>query len=701
MARPPAKKEKPVATASSAPVTMISDNWLGLICAMLALLLYANTVGHDYTVDDGTVIKNNKITVGGIKSIPTIFTSGYRKGFWDRKEGLYRPISVAMYAIEWQLAPDQPWLGHLINIILYILTAWLLFKFLRTLLHAHHPLIPFLITLLYIAHPLHTEVVANIKSRDEILCFLFAILSMQQLLNWINRGSIKNLFFAAGFYMLALFSKESAITLIAVFPLLTWYFSKEAISHLPASIFTFLITGVTFIAIRYAVIGTISGNYELQLINNTLVGTQDSLIRFGTAMLIMGKYLYLLFIPVTLVFDYSYNTIPLTSLFSPESLFSLLIYIALAWIAIKGFKDKRPYSFGILFFAITVSLVSNILFLIEATMAERFLYMPSLGFFIAEVTGADSLFTKRQAIKGSVFKQLTTTPSYFIFTVAILLFSIRTVARNIQWKNNLTLLAADVKSSPNSARIRYAYGSAILVEQALIEKDENKKQELLRSSIAELEKGVSIIEDYSDAWYHLGIAYKEANDPANAIRCLEKSRSYKPFKDAEAYVAVGLAYGMANQYEKAITELRTAVQMDSTSSEAYNNLGLYYSEAGNFQESVRALANAIRLNPEFSKAYYNLGNAYAKTGDYKTAIEKYKISISLNNTYGDAYNNIGNCYATMKVPDSARVYYEKAVAVDPSNVKAVINIGVIRIQMGDTVGAKVWFDKARALGASI
>ncbi len=696
----PAKKKTPP-PVSITPVKILADKWYGLICAILAFLLYANTLGHDYTVDDGTVIQNNKITKKGISALPEIFTSSYRAGYWDRKEGLYRPLSVAMFAVEYEIAPGKPWLGHVVNVLLYILTAWFLFHFLRKLLRNQHPVIPFIITLLYIAHPLHTEVVANIKSRDEILCFLFAVLSMSAVLTWIQTERKSSLISGVLLYFMALLSKESAITLIPVFPLMVYFCSDKPVKFLSTTIFTFLATGMVFMAMRYAVIGVVTGNYELQLINNSIVAAKDFSERFGTAITILGKYLYLFVAPVTLVFDYSYNTIPISSVFSGKALLSIIIYIALIAAAINGFRDKKMYAFGILFFGITISLVSNLLFLIEATMAERFLYMPSLGLCIAVVMGAVSLSNKFKITEGSLVKILTGNTSLLIFSIAILVFSARTIARNTEWKDNLTLLSADVKSSPNSARIRYAYGSALLIEKALKEKDESKQQEILRESINQLEKGVSLIEDYADAWYHLGIAYKEVKDPVNAIRCFEKSRSYKPFKDAESYIAVGLAYGSANQYDKAIEDLNKAITLDPNSSEAYNNLGLYYNDKGNTNESLNALQKAINLKPDFSKAWYNMGNTYAKSGDYRTAITKYQKAISFDGTYGDAYNNIGNCYATMNQTDSARIFYEKAVAIDPSNVKAVINVGVIRNQMGDTAGARMWFEKARALGAAI
>nr|HMT28484.1 hypothetical protein [Bacteroidia bacterium] len=134
-----------------------------LVCAVIAFALYANTLGHNYTVDDGTVISNNKITKKGISAIPEIFTSSYRAGFWDRKEGLYRPLSVAMFAIEYEIAPENPAPGHWVNVILYALTAFLLMMTLASVFSEFSILFAFTATLLFVIHPLHTEVVANKK----------------------------------------------------------------------------------------------------------------------------------------------------------------------------------------------------------------------------------------------------------------------------------------------------------------------------------------------------------------------------------------------------------------------------------------------------------------------------------------------------------------------------------------------------------
>jgi hypothetical protein len=157
--------------------------------------LYLNTIGHDFTIDDGTVIGNNRFTKEGIAGLPDIFSEAYRAGFWEREEGLYRPLSVALFALEWEFFPDNPKPGHIINILLYALSAGLLCLVLFRLLKQQHPLIPLTAALLWTVHPLHTEVAANIKSGDELLAFLFGLSGLLLLLGIVIQTAWPILFF--------------------------------------------------------------------------------------------------------------------------------------------------------------------------------------------------------------------------------------------------------------------------------------------------------------------------------------------------------------------------------------------------------------------------------------------------------------------------------------------------------------------------
>jgi len=168
----------------------------GIIVFVSAFVIYSNTFKHDYVLDDYGVLKDNWIIKSGTKEIPLILKTTYRFGINHLTDGLYRPLPLVMYAIEWQISPDNPGLSHFVNVFCYALSCFLLFLFLKKLLKNHNAVFPFLISLLFSMHPIHAEVVANIKSRDEIMSFLFLMLTFILFLKYfekITNSASKNL----------------------------------------------------------------------------------------------------------------------------------------------------------------------------------------------------------------------------------------------------------------------------------------------------------------------------------------------------------------------------------------------------------------------------------------------------------------------------------------------------------------------------
>ena len=133
---------------------------LGLILTVLSFLLYSNTLSHEFALDDGSAITENWVTKKGAAGIPLLLTKHYRYGYWSSKGVLYRPVSMVMFAIEWGLSPDNPFLHHLINVLLYAGTSLLLFFTLAKIWSAYHLILPFAVSLLFLVHPVHVEVVA-------------------------------------------------------------------------------------------------------------------------------------------------------------------------------------------------------------------------------------------------------------------------------------------------------------------------------------------------------------------------------------------------------------------------------------------------------------------------------------------------------------------------------------------------------------
>ena len=192
---------------------MLFRSKLPLLLAVVSFLLYANTLGHGFVLDDYSLILENRITKMGTSAIPEIFQTGYRSGYFMKDDGLYRPLVKSMFATEWQWGGGSPVLFHWMNVLLYSLTGFVLYRMLFRLTKGN-VFVSFVASLLFICHPIHTEVVANIKSRDEILAFLFCVWSLDSFMNWAESSSKFSLLVSSCCFFLALLSKESAITLL-------------------------------------------------------------------------------------------------------------------------------------------------------------------------------------------------------------------------------------------------------------------------------------------------------------------------------------------------------------------------------------------------------------------------------------------------------------------------------------------------------
>ena len=140
-------------------------------------------------------------------------------------DGLYRPITRVMFAAEWEWGGGKPGLGHWMNVLLYALTGYVLYRLLNRL--TANTFLSFTASLIFIAHPIHTEVVANIKSRDEILSFLSCLFAMGSYMDYLVKKSWTGMIGSFALLFLALGSKESAITFIAVIPLMGWFFNRS------------------------------------------------------------------------------------------------------------------------------------------------------------------------------------------------------------------------------------------------------------------------------------------------------------------------------------------------------------------------------------------------------------------------------------------------------------------------------------------
>ncbi len=639
---------------------------LGLICAAFAFLLYSNTLNHEYAFDDYPTIYGNQLTMAGVESIPTLFKTAYWFGLDGKNDWLYRPLSMAMFALEWEIAPNTPALGHWINVLLYALTGFFLFKFLKDLFINNSTLLSFAVTLLWIAHPTHTEVVANIKSRDEILAFLFCILSMHQALKFIFNNNKPHLIFTAVFYFLALLSKETPITVLVILPLTLYVFTHSTFKKIVISLIPLCISAAVYLIIRGAVLTSQIGDPDIPLIDNTLVAATDFMHRQATAFYILGFYIKLLFFPSPLSSDYSYKAFDIVGFDNLVAIFSLLFYIAIAVYAILRIYKKDPVAYGVLFYLIVIALVSNVLFLTRSTAADRFLYMPSLGFCLVIVLLISRLI-KIDLSKKTDFLSFSNILSYnksftYIICFLLLVASIKTIARNPDWKNDTTIFSTDINHAPKSARLHFLHANHILhdiKEGKIVQENIEPK---FNESIKHLNIAIELNPKYRAAIMVLADTYANKNNFPEAMKWYNVAIENEP-QYSNAYGSIGALFFKKQMYDTAVFYLQKAIQLDSSNSEAYNNLGSSYFGKTEYEKAVASFSKAVELNPR----------------------------------YVDAIKNLGSSYGMLKQYDNSIFYFLKALEIQPNNSEVNQYLGLTYQFKGDMQNANYYFQRAQGL----
>lgn len=588
----------------------------GLMLAVVAFLLYANSLKHEFVLDDSNAVTENHIVKQGIKGIPELLMTDYRAGYWTAKGELYRPLSLVMMAIEWEIAPNNPFPGHLINVLLYSLTVFLLFMLLCRMLPGASLIIPFLITLLFTVHPIHTEVVANIKSRDEILSFLFVLGALHVMLNYLKNEKIILLIAAATLYFLSFMSKESSITFLGAVPVMLYFFTGTPLKK-NVMITAFFIGGAAmYLILRRMVLGGISDDSDVMLIDNFLIGANDFATKTATAVKILGKYLGLLFLPYPLSIDYAYNEIPIVNWSDWKSLLSLAVYLAMIVIAALRFRKKELWVFGIIFYLITISLYSNIFITIGSGFGERFLYVPSLGFCITLVALLARLIKTETADQGENMISMLSRNKILASTVAAIAIAglVMTVQRSAVWNNHFLIYETDVKHAPNSARLHYWYANEFMKVRAMKAKTEQEKFRLLDVSLKEYDRALEIYPDYADAYGQRGLAYYRKKD-----------------------------------YVKAVADYKRAIDLEVGQWKVYNNLGVIYGERSDLDQAMKYFKLALKVDDRYADPYKNIGSIYFYRKEYDLAIQEYfkaleRTTIADTQTRLDIYNFLAECY---------------------------------------------------------
>ncbi len=615
----------------------------------MSTLLYVGTLGHGYVLDDAIVISENVLTQQGLAGIPDIFSHDSFYGFFQQEGkdklvagGRYRPLSLAMFALEYELFGLTPFWGHLFNIFYYGLCICSLFYFLLFLLQTGPKVsgvvtIAFVATLIYAAHPIHTEVVANIKGRDEIMAFLLSIWSMYAAIRFAESQRWSYAGYAMLAFVAALLSKEIAVSFLAVLPVLLLLLRQYTWSNMLRAWAPLVVGFAAYLMVRIAVIGLdVGGAPTLELMNNPFVKVEqgqylpmEASEKYPMILHGLGKYLQLSIWPHPLTHDYYPRQIPILSWTNSRVVLSLAAVVLLLWLG-WYLRRRLPWlAFAIFFFFATLFLTSNLVFPIGTNLSERFLFIPSLSVCLALAWGLSRLATRYRPATAMA-----------VGGVILLAFATLTLMRNPAWESNYRLFTTDVRTSPNSAKIRNAVGGETIARAIQLSDTAAMRKSLIEAR-SHLARAVEIHPNYKNAHLLSGNASFYLREYEAAIRHYDRALSLDPAY-AEALTNRAFAYRdwgrlqgerMGN-LDVAIQYLEKSVAHLTEDHETNRLLGVAYGNKGDSVKAIKYFSKAIEIDPTDSWSHFNLGHAYLSVGDTLNANRYISKAKTLNPQIG-------------------------------------------------------------------
>ncbi|MBI2470488.1 MAG: tetratricopeptide repeat protein [Planctomycetes bacterium] len=665
-----------------------------IIIVVVSVLIYLYTLGNNFAYDDKFTITNNYL-IRSWHKIPAIFTNDY---FTASGELSYRPVVTLSYFIDyffWRLNPSG---YHLTNLFLHSLNSVLLFLLISRLwsgirdkpdretwsfspknpdvcwpvIQTAQTAVPFIASLIFCTCPILAEAVNAISYREDIMAATFYFAAFLFYLKTSQRRSVVWYAISLVCYFLGLFSKEMAITfpiLIGLYDILRHgktFFTFKRIRYYIGYI---LIT-VFYVALRFVFLHNPTESY--------IPYPQNSLwINFLTMSKVIASYIKLLFFPVHLNADY---VVPHAS--SPLELsfiLSFLLIVSVIVVTYRLFFYSKTLFFSILWFFVTLLPVLNII-PIENIMAERYLYIPLVGFCIL---GGQllSLIPK----SGSKSGILTSCSFPLIIVIILIGFSWQTCNRSKIWFDELSLWSTTVVDSPQSSRAHNNLGVLFkkmgFVDAAM--KEYNTAIQI-RPDYSEahgnlanvyMDKGLSILDKrvLSKTHDNLAKAYADEGHLKNAIAEYKKSIQISPFNET-AHFNLGVTYGKMGLTNDAEIEYKNVIQLNDNNPHAHNNLGNIYEDRDLLDKAMTEYKLSVSIDPESAITHNNMGNVYFKKGALDEAIMEYKLATKYAPKGLIYHENLGNTYIKKGLIEEAIAEFESIVEISPKNTSTYVTL---------------------------
>lgn len=637
--------------------------WASLI-ALLILIAYFPSLRNAFTNwDDNLYIYDNPaIRTLSLASIKVFFTEFFM--------GNYHPWTMLSIAVDYAVGGNNAFVHHAHSLFFHISTSLLVFVFLKKL--TNNLLLSLVPALLFGIHPMHVESVAWASERKNVLYAFYFMISMLSYLYFLKEG--KRIFYLLSIlaFVFSLLSKGLAVSLAPSLLLIDYFLGRKLISK------KVLLEKIPFflLALLFGIIAVLAqdasktfGLVEIKKFYHPLL--------FGAYN--FCEYLWKLLFPYQLSPYYPYP--PLVN----DALPSYFYYypvgaIILFAVMLYGIKKSKYFAFGFLFFLFNIALLLQFIPVGTTIMADRYAYLPSIGFFFALSHGIDLLLKKFQSIKVVVYTTI------FAYMMGL---SFLTHKQTKVWKDSISLWECVTKIYPYESipnfNLATAYNKAgrqydaVKHYKVVIENAPKKYASAAYACRSEANRDLGLLtEAYRDALYGFKL------NPAASHNCHELGKVYEELGRADS----ALFY-----YEKTLS-------IDSLYEDALLDKGIVEAGLGKLKSSVYTFDLLLQHYPENIDGWFNRGVSYALLGDLEKAIEDYTKAILLKPDFSLFYNNRGDVFRQLKKYDQALADFSKTIALDNKHAFAYNNRARVKLETENLESALEDVNKSLKLDSS-
>ena len=636
----------------------------------ISLLLYSQVLFFDFShYDDDTLIINNQQFLTTLSNIPRAFI---QQVFPESHHApYYRPMLTISFILDAQLGGLSPFVYHLTNLILHLISCCLLFLLLMLLQYRKD--LSLLFSSLFAVHPILSEAVSWIPGRNDSLLTVFTLLAFMFCLRFTETRKWK---YYAGYLLslsLAIFSKEAALLIIIPILIYLRFIKRERMTSFNIKILS--IGWVAIIIIWFFLRDIALAQCPIRL---TIFDIAISVLRNLHQIII---YLGKIILPIKLsAFPSEENSgIPL-----------MCGYVTIVLLLITFFITKhKRFNF------IALGLCWFILFLLPALVSpnipkltifalEHRIYLPLIGFIIF-------------LLETDVIKNINLHKKSSLTTVVIIISILFVIAflRAPIYKNRIILWETVVKESPHVAVARQNLAGIYYVEG------------MLDKSEIEYKKTLELNPDAQQVHYFLGLIYMRKNMYQKAIEELKKELLIKP-DDEQLYFNIGIAYYKQSKFNeiesKSLETEAKELEAQGKSKEAMAKLLAVQDKlteiSNNLKDTTESWLKALELNPRIQTVHNNLGLVYMDEHKYKEAEEEFKKELLINNNYDTAFFNLGMLYYKQGNIKQAEELWQKTIKVNPNNLDAYYQLAMYYFTQKKYVESRYYVEQIKIRGVS-